>query len=139
MHDTQSVYDPGWLPYRIVSYVIGKPLWWALEQLELVQAEDEYSESETWKRVAGQYVVLGLVERATDAVLRIREAGGAIGAANGLFTFEGFRKEFGGMVNVGNILSEADIQVLVKFMERDRKLIVVDNQVYLRLHACLVC
>jgi charged multivesicular body protein 7 len=117
------------LPYRIASYVLGKPLWWALEQLELVQPEDGYSESEMWKRVVGQYVVLGLVERAADAVMRIREAGGGAGAADWLFNFQGFRKEFGNKVNDGNALSEADVKVLVKFLERDRKVIVVDREV----------
>jgi len=133
MSTTKSVYDPGWLPYRIASYVVGKPLWWALEQLELVQPEDGYSEAEMWKRVAGQYVVLALVERAADAVMRIREAEGGIGAANGLFNFEGFRKEFGGKVNGESILSEADVKVLVKFLERDRKVAVVDKEVCIRL------
>ncbi|KIM87189.1 hypothetical protein PILCRDRAFT_815664 [Piloderma croceum F 1598] len=129
LYTTQSVYDPGWLPYRIASYVLGKPLWWALEQLELVRPEDGYSETEMWKRVAGQYIVLGLVEKAAHAVVRIREANRGIGAADGLFNFEGFRKEFGDKVNAGNILSEGDVKVLVKFLERDRKVVVVDKEV----------
>lgn len=82
-----------------------------------------------WKRVAGQYVVLGLVERAAHAVVRIREAKRGIGAADGLFNFEGFRKEFGDKVNAGNILSEGDVRVLVKFLERDRKVVIVDKEV----------
>jgi charged multivesicular body protein 7 len=125
------------LPYRIASYVLGKPLWWALEQLELVRPEDGYSEAEMWKRVAGQYVVLGLVEKAAHVVMRIREAKGGIGAADGLFNFEGFRKEFGDKVNAGNILSEEDVKVLVKFLERDRKVVVVDKEV--RSSQYMVC
>ena len=82
-----------------------------------------------WKRVAGQYVVLGLVERAADAIVRIREAKRGIGAADGLFNFEGFRKEFGDKVNAGNVLSEGDVKVLLKFLERDRKVVVVDKEV----------
>jgi len=78
-----------------------------------------------WDRVAGEYVVLGLMERAADAVTRIREIGGCIG----LYDFEGFRKEFGGKVNAGTVLSEADVKVLVKYLERDRKLVVVDKGV----------
>ena len=129
MHATQSVYDPGWLPFRIASYVLGKPLWWALEQLELVQSESSYSESELWKRVAGQYVVLGLVERAADAVMRTRDTRGGMGAADGLFDFDSFRKEFGGIMNEGNALSKTDVKVLVKFLQRDRKVVVVDKEV----------
>lgn len=111
-----------------MSYVLGKPLWWALEQLELVQLEDGHSQSEIWGKVEGRYAVLGLVERAADTVVRIREAG-AVGAADGLFNFESFRKEFGSKVNVGSVLSEADVKVLVKFLERDRKLIIVSQGV----------
>lgn len=84
-----------------------------------------------WKRVAGEYVVLALVERAADVVLRIREASGGVGAADGLFNFEGFRKEFAGKVNPGSALSEVDVKVLVKFLERDRRVVVVDKEVYL--------
>jgi charged multivesicular body protein 7 len=94
-----------------------------------VQSESSYSESELWKRVAGQYVVLGLVEGAADAIMRIRETRGGIGAADGLFNFDGFRKEFGGMVNEGSALSETDVKVLVKFLQRDRKVVVVDKEV----------
>lgn len=126
---THSVYDSGWLPYRVASYVVGKPLWWALEQLELVKPEDSYSESEMWKRVTGKYVVLSLVERAADAVIRIREADGTGGAADNLFSFESFRKKFAGKVATGASLSEMDIKVLVKYLERDRKILVVEKEV----------
>lgn len=124
------MYDPGWLPYRIASFVIGKPLWWALEQLELVKSEDSYTESEMWKRVTGEYVFLALVERAADAVGRVREGSGGSHAED-LFDFDGFRKEFGGKVHPGGVLSEVDIKVLVKFLERDRHMVVVDKEVWL--------
>ena len=31
-----SVYDSEWLPTRLAAYVVGKPLWWLLEQLGIV-------------------------------------------------------------------------------------------------------
>lgn len=82
-----------------------------------------------WKRVAGEYVVLSLVERAADAVVRIREVDGTGGAADDLFSFESFRKEFAGKVTTGSSLSEMDIKVLVKYLERDRNILVVDKEV----------
>lgn len=110
---------------------MGKPLWWALEQLELVKPEDGYTEVELWKRVTGEYAVLALVESAADAVMRIREAEGGSGVADALFDFEGFKKEFAGKANVDGPLSEVDVKVLVKLLERDRKLVVVDKEVFI--------
>ncbi|KAF8447548.1 hypothetical protein L210DRAFT_3628069 [Boletus edulis BED1] len=37
MTSQQSVYDPGWLPYRIASF----PLWWAMEQLDILRDVEE--------------------------------------------------------------------------------------------------
>lgn len=113
----------------MASYILGKPLWWALEQLELVKSEESYNETEWWKKISGDYVVLGLVEKAADAVLRIRETQGGGGPADDLFSFDSFRKAFGTAVNASGALGEADTKVLVKFLERDRKVISVDKEV----------
>ena len=72
LNATQSIYDPGWLPYRIASFVVGKPLWWALQQLNIVGSDEHYGSSsdlERWKKVKGDYVILSLVERAAAALL----------------------------------------------------------------------
>lgn len=129
LNGTQSVYDPGWLPYRIASFVVGKPLWWALEQLEIVKAEDAYTETELWQRVTGDYAVLELVEGAADAVMRAREAEGGFGVADGLYDFEGFKAAFSTKVNAYGPLTDLDVRVLVKFLQRDRKVVVVDKEV----------
>lgn len=129
LNGTQSVYDPGWLPYRIASFVVGKPLWWALEQLEIVKAEDAYTETELWQRVTGDYAVLELVEGAADAVMRAREAEGGFGVADGLYDFEGFKAAFATKVNAYGPLTDLDVRVLVKFLQRDRKVVVVDKEV----------
>ncbi|KAF8136775.1 Snf7-domain-containing protein [Boletus edulis] len=105
MTSRQSVYDPGWLPYRIASFLVGKPLWWAMEQLDILRSEDSYSEAEMWKRVEGEYVLLRLVERAADAVAS-------------------FRRAFGSKVLPGVSLSETDIRVLLRYLERDRRVLV---------------
>ena len=113
----------------MASYIIGKPLWWALEQLELVKSEESYTESEWWKRISGDYVVLGLVEQAADTILRIRDTQGGGGPADDLFSFDSFRQAFGTAVNASGTLGEADTKVLIKFLERDRKIIAVDKGV----------
>lgn len=121
-----SVYDPGWLPYRIASFLVGKPLWWAMEQLEIVRPEDAYSEAEMWKRVEGEYVLLGLVERAADAV---EASSGGLCLADKLYTVTTFRKAFGPNVLPGVSLSDTDTRVLLKYLERDRRVLVQDKDV----------
>ncbi|KIJ69013.1 hypothetical protein HYDPIDRAFT_81175 [Hydnomerulius pinastri MD-312] len=122
----QSIYDPGWLPYRIASFVVGKPLWWAMEQLDIVRSEDSYSEADMWKRIEGDYVLLKLVERAADAV---DGSCGGMSLADRLYTFEGFRREFGSIVLPGVSLSETDTKVLLRYLERDRRVVVQDKDV----------
>ncbi|KAH7929705.1 Snf7-domain-containing protein [Leucogyrophana mollusca] len=124
---THSIYDPGWLPYRVASYVVGKPLWWALEQLDIVRSEDAYSEAEMWKKVEGDYVVLTLVEAAADALTAKRGVG--MGPADNLYTFEGFRTEFAAQLLPDVVLSELDTRVLLRYLERDRGVLVVDKDV----------
>lgn len=129
MYGKQSVYDPGWLPYRIASFVVGRPLWWALEQLEIVKSEDAYTETELWNRVAGDYTILELVENAADAVIRARDADGGAGVADRLYDFEGFKAMFAAKASGYEPLSDLDVRVLVKFLERDRTVVVVDKEV----------
>lgn len=124
----QSVYDPGWLPYRIASFLVGKPLWWAMEQLDIVRPEDAYSEAEMWKRVEGEYVLLKLVERAADAV---DASSGGLCLADRLYTVATFRKAFGSKVLPGISLSETDTRVLLRYLERDRRILVQDKDVCL--------
>ncbi|KAF8557312.1 hypothetical protein OG21DRAFT_1435544 [Imleria badia] len=126
MTSQQSVYDPGWLPYRIASFLVGKPLWWAMEQLDIVRSDDAYSEAEMWKRVEGEYVLLGLVERAADAV---DASLGGLCLADRLYTVTSFRKAFGSKVLPGVSLSETDTRVLLRYLERDRKVLMQDKDV----------
>jgi charged multivesicular body protein 7 len=122
------VYDPGWLPYRIASFVVGKPLWWAMEQLDIVRSEDSYTEAEMWKKIEGDYVILGLVEQAADTLDKLRDGIG-ISPADNLYTIEEFRREFGANVIPEVVLSETDIKVLIKYLERERRVIVQDGDV----------
>ncbi|KAG2041616.1 Snf7-domain-containing protein [Suillus americanus] len=124
----QSVYDLGWLPYRIASFVVGKPLWWAMEQLDIVRSEDSYTEAETWKKIEGDYVMLGLVVQAADTLETLRDGTG-LSPADNLYTFEDFRREFGAKVLPGVVLSEIDIKVLIKFLERERRVVVQNGDI----------
>ncbi|KAJ7063483.1 Snf7-domain-containing protein [Mycena amicta] len=123
LNSKDSVYNPGWLPSRIAAYVVGKPLWWALEQLGVV-GEDSFvssasgsSKDSSWW---GEYVLLSLVESAADALLAQQSE--TVGSpADSLYSFEGFKKEF-----VPTLL-DSDVKILVKFLQRDRGAVVVDG------------
>ena len=122
----QSIYDPGWLPYRIASFIVGKPLWWALEQLNIVGSDDSYSSAgdvERWKKVKGDYVILAPLERAAAAVLSRQEARTGISLAENLYSFDGFKKAYANGVLPGATLSDLDLKVLLRYLERDRRVI----------------
>lgn len=135
---TQPIYDPGWLPYRIANYVIGKPLWWALQQTGVVESGEVIeSDTQRWKRVKGDYVLRELVESAAQSVLahqRTKETGAF---ADKLYSIESFRKEFSGVALPDVILSNLDMKVLLKHLERDMNNVVVDGKVVTQPHTQL--
>ncbi|KAF9475867.1 hypothetical protein BDN70DRAFT_883201 [Pholiota conissans] len=130
------MYDPGWLPVRIASYVVGKPLWWALEQIGIVGEEGllggssrghHHKDTSWWDT----YVLLHLVEAAADEVLE-RQAGLQVNAGDALYTLDTFRTTFGACVDAAGLLEplrELDARVLVKYLERDRGALVVDKEI----------
>ncbi|KAF8163455.1 Snf7-domain-containing protein [Crassisporium funariophilum] len=130
-----SIYNPGWLPTRIAAYVVGKPLWWALEQMGVVGEEGllgsgsrqhHHKDTSWW----GEYVLVPLVERAADAVVERQEAMMA-SPGDALYTMESFREAFAGIGGVEDdtALRETDAKVLLKYLQRDRGVVAVDKDV----------
>ena len=128
---TKSVYDPGWLPWRIASFIVGKPLWWALQQTGLVDVDEGGSETDAqrWRRVRGEYVMLALVDQAEDAILEHQREKEAHYIAESLYDFDSFRKEFASIALEGVTLSDQDLRVVLKFLERDKDAVVSDKGV----------
>ena len=111
--------------------MVSKPLWWALEQLNLVEADGPVeSESTLWRKVKGRYVILSNLEKVADTVVERQRQKGAVSPSDVLYTFESFRKEF---CNPGEEerlpLSDQDLKVLIRFLERDKGVIVSDKEV----------
>ncbi|KAI0726646.1 Snf7-domain-containing protein [Fomitopsis betulina] len=133
LNSTKSIYDPGWLPYRLASYVVGKPLWWTLKQLSIVSADEtilgDVSYEEKWKRVMGDYVIVSVLERAADSVLARQRSKGMLSLADALYNMESFREEFAAHALDNVVLSKLDIRVLVRYLERDRKAVVTQGGV----------
>jgi charged multivesicular body protein 7 len=99
-------------------------LWWALEQLGIVS--EDGSESSPLPS-SEEYVVLGLVERAADAIAS-RQANNARGPGDAVYSLEEFRKEFADVLG-GKELCEKDVKILLRFLQRDREILVVDKKV----------
>ncbi|TFK42436.1 Snf7-domain-containing protein [Crucibulum laeve] len=127
-----SIYDPGWLPVRIISYVVGKPLWWALEQAGVVGEDGLFgSSSSNHKNNSwwGDYVFVILLEKAADAVMEIHQNRLA-GPGDALYSLDSFRKTFASCVGGSRpVLSKMDAQVLIKYLGRDRGVLVVDSDI----------
>lgn len=120
------------IPLLVASYLVAKPLWWALEQLG-VTGEDgilgsgQLSTSTSWY---GDYVVLALVERAAENVIsQRRKVTGGAGPGECLFSLDGFRKSFAFCVGSGPVMSDMDAKVLLKYLERDKGVLVVEKNV----------
>jgi charged multivesicular body protein 7 len=107
-----SVHDPGWLPYRAATFVVGKPLQWALHQLNRNSAEDE-SDTERWNRIKEDYVLVGVVERAADVVLALQRA--RVSLADTLYSFDSFWVTFATSALPGVALSNKDLAFLLSF------------------------
>jgi charged multivesicular body protein 7 len=137
---TQSIYDPGWLPYRIAGYVIGKPLWWALQQAGVVESGNVIeSDTQRWKRVKGDYILRDLVESAAQGVLTHQQTKETGAYADKLYTIESFKREFSSAALPDVVLSDLDTKVLLKHLERDMKVVAVDGKVIAQLVTQPLC
>lgn len=78
----------------------------------------------------GDYVLVPLLERAADAVMERQDTRmGSPGDA--LYTVETFRTAFAGVCggDEDDALRETDVKVLVRYLERDRGVLVTDKEV----------
>ncbi|KAM5535167.1 hypothetical protein V8D89_011103 [Ganoderma adspersum] len=130
---SRSIYDPGWLPYRIASAVVGKPLWWALGQLGVVDNHDapfgDSGTTERWKKIRGDYVSVGLLEGAAERILEQQRQKNSGHVADQLYNVESFRAEFASVAFEDAPLSGLDLKVVLKFLERDKGAIIVRGEV----------
>jgi charged multivesicular body protein 7 len=125
-----SIYDSGSTAYWLAATLVGKPLWWALQQTGIVgSGETIETESQRWRRLASDYVVVPLLEHAAERVLEHQEALDSGSAADAVYSWSAFKKTFGAVALDRGLASDEDIKVLVKFLERDRKVIITDKNV----------
>lgn len=67
MSATQSIYQTPSLAWRIAKFVVGKPLWWAMEKLSIVGGEEATikNDGSLWKKISGPYISLDNLEVCT--------------------------------------------------------------------------
>lgn len=73
--------------------------------------------------------MVSLVERAGEAVLQRQQAKNGASLADSLFKFDGFKKEFAGSALPGVMLSEQDTRAVIRFLERDKRALVIEGEV----------
>ena len=138
------------VPSFVLSYGVAKPLWWALEQVGVVGEDSLISSvSSTFSRSSsaslsheswfGDYVLVGLVEKAGQSVIEMQRDKAA-GPGDALYSLEGFRREFAACVlgrsldDENSSMSELDMKILLKYLARDKCVVVFDGEVSWACH-----
>ncbi|EJU05330.1 hypothetical protein DACRYDRAFT_46449 [Dacryopinax primogenitus] len=126
-----SIYDTSSLPWKTATYLIGKPIWWAMGQLRLVgdRIPADESVASRWKRAKGKYVIKANLEKAADAILEHEQSKSHLSIVDRLHNAASFLKEYREVAFPGVVLSETDVKALLKYLERDRKAIVMEKEV----------
>ncbi|KAF8343905.1 uncharacterized protein EI90DRAFT_3284455 [Cantharellus anzutake] len=119
-----------------MSYLVTRPIDWALGRRGLVRALDaSQSYLSRWNSVRGTYVFKSIVEVMSAELAQkiVRHIGGTERSLflESLFDIDSFRTHFGPVVlnDPAVILAELDASVLVRYLERDLQRIVIDKEV----------
>lgn len=112
----------------VASFVVGKPLWWALGQLGVTGSgaddDTEQSDIREWARAKGQYVVWENLQTSTDQVLSHHFQSGRLSPLDSLYTLTSFKSL---ITQSQPHLTETDIQIVLKHLSRDRKVAHVEK------------
>lgn len=131
---SSSLYATRSLPLRVASFVVGKPLWWALEQAGIVGDEGIFGSGSRDRHKGtswyGDYVLVPLLETAGDAVIELQESRSG-SPADALYSWASFSKAFSSAVEDSSQdqLHKDDLKVLLRYLERDRGVLVYDKDV----------
>lgn len=92
------------------------------------------SDSERWNKVKGDYVLRSLVEKAGERILELQRLSPGISLADSLYSLESFKRKFASCGVENGVLSDLDLRVALKYLERDKRVIVVQGDV--RIISC---
>ncbi|KAF9520485.1 hypothetical protein BS47DRAFT_1387120 [Hydnum rufescens UP504] len=132
LSSSSSVHATYPLPYRVASLVLGRPLWWALEQLNIVgESENPGSYDSRWALSQGSYVVLDVLEVAAEAIIKAQLGTGSLSLSESTHNLSSFRTKFAPIIlpRAPESLTDLDIQVLLRYLERDKGALVSEKEV----------
>ncbi|PVF94856.1 hypothetical protein CPB86DRAFT_788647 [Serendipita vermifera] len=128
-----SIYEGGSVVGRVADLLIKRSFWWALEHLNLVSPDASESATSLWKRVVGDYVVISVVEKLADSIIAAQDEKTSLTLSDSLYNTELFKKHAESCLKGTSLpiksLSDTDIKVLLKYLSRDRRLIVIQGEV----------
>ncbi|CDZ96763.1 Uncharacterized conserved protein [Phaffia rhodozyma] len=127
-----SIYAVSSIPYRIASALIARPLWWGLQQMSLVGTEPAISRGtsgQVWSRIKGKYVLKATLEKAASNLVAYFQTIPHSSITDVLFSLTSFTQAFASRCLPGVVLSEEEMSVLIKFLERDRQVLLRDGSV----------
>ncbi|CZT51576.1 related to protein SNF7 [Rhynchosporium secalis] len=114
-----SIYKKGWgIPVPIVPSV-GDVLGWGLRQLGFGGGEEKLGQ--------GRVVVMENLEEAGKDVIRRTE--GNRGRIQRIFSRAAFREAYGDITGCENRLTEFDMEILLKFLARDKGVLAYDGEI----------
>ncbi|WWD21781.1 hypothetical protein CI109_106268 [Kwoniella shandongensis] len=131
-------------PPSLTSRFIGRPLWWAVSQLNPFGSSSDKVEKEEvlWARYGKgkEYVHMPLLEQTSASFTAYMSTNPILSYTTSLFDLESFREEFGEACFPSSPsakklpagkhrLSKKDVEVLIKWLERDCGLVVTDGKV----------
>lgn len=103
-----------------------------MQQLSVVPDETaggHESDSDRWSKVKGDYVLRTLLEKGGDRILNRQRLSPGISLADSLYSFDSFKRQFASCAVDNGVLSDLDLKVILKYLERDRRAIVVQGDV----------
>ncbi|KAG9030832.1 hypothetical protein FS837_003165 [Tulasnella sp. UAMH 9824] len=104
-----------------------RPLWWALSQLPFFGDDGSSLTSEQrWANYNGDYVVLSILKQAADAIIA-RQQSKPPGFTESFYTRQSFQTEFESVALKGATLSQLDLDVVLKYLERDAREVIVQK------------
>lgn len=132
LSSSASIYEGGSIVGRVADVLIKKSFWWALEHLNLVSSEATETPAAKWKRVTGDYVVVSVLKNLADNIIATQDEKSALTLSESIHSLESFKRYAESCsISMGGLapLSSTDVKVLLKYLARDRRVLVIQGDV----------
>ncbi|KAG8781564.1 hypothetical protein FRC15_008551, partial [Serendipita sp. 397] len=125
-----SIYESGSVVGRVADILIKRSFWWAMEHLNLVNPDGSESAAAKWKRVCGDYVVISVVKTLADSIIAAQDEKSSLTISETIYSLDSFKKYAESCSPTHSIrLSDLDVKILLRYLSRDRHVLVVQGEV----------